>query len=456
MIWGALDAYACRVFAIDASQVEKQERGRGRAALESSTGLQQVLEGTLSGPEKKQITGRSQKSQGVSPHYIGRYRFRRYLNERIPVLTSSWGTHLGRRLPLRSWAFLLRLFRGSKQAPISQAERAKLIAAFVRRRPDVLEHFEQEVARTKALRELLRSSYELTRSGDPQTYTERLRNALCTSVEAEGAIGMIYPHSLVTSDGTGPYRGAAFPKHRVIVDFAINANGWVFADVHPQYMVVALTRSRGDEIVSTGGPVSSLQAWEAAVDNRIDWTLDELRAIGWPRTSVNGKFSLCRVIQEDPCSNGQPFRVAVDGTNFRPWTDFHGTNDRKAGILKEDGKGWPAYKGDNYDLWVPEQGEPPFTVDPKQGLAELQRRRLRSEVWRGFSPAALHDPNTLPPNQCHVLFRDITNRLNNRTVIGCLVPPRRFAINFDPRAAMRKWRLSRACTAPWNNVFNRI
>ncbi len=197
-------------------------------------------------------------------------------------------------------------------------------------------------------------------------------------------------------------------------------------------MVVALTRSRGDEIVSTGGPVSNLRAWEAVVDNRIDWTLDELRAMSDGLELPLMASSVYAELYKKILANGQPFREAVDGTNFRPWTEFHGTNDRKAGILKEDGKGWPVYKGDNYDLWVPEQGEPPFTVDPKQGLAELQRRRLRSEVWRGFSPAALHDKNTLPPNQCHVLFRDITNRLNNRTVIACLVPPRRFAINSTP------------------------
>ena len=62
----ALDAYSCRVFATGNPDLSPAERVRGRSALERGTGLQEVLTGTVSGVEKKQIENAKKRGRELS------------------------------------------------------------------------------------------------------------------------------------------------------------------------------------------------------------------------------------------------------------------------------------------------------------------------------------------------------------------------------------------------------
>ena len=90
------------------------------------------------------------------------------------------------------------------------------------------------------------------------------------------------------------------------------------------------------------------------------------------------------------------------------------------------------YSGRNFYFWEPEIGETEFVCGAKEGLELLQRKRVRGDVWAGSPKQILTDPETLPPNRCSLLFRDVTNRTNSRTSIACLVAPERFAHNKAP------------------------
>lgn len=426
---GAFDAYCCRVFAVGDEDEEKKIREQGRGLLEGADGLQQVLTGKVGGRDKRQIA-KAQRAAVELHSFHWQLAFPEVFLRKYPGFDAVLGNPPWEEVTTEELGYFAPYLPGIKDIN-SQTERAKMIKALVRRRPDIEEAYLAQLEQTEEFRQVLKSNFELTRSGDPDLYRSFAERALYLCREI-GAIGMLYPHSLVTSDGTAPYRSKAFPDHRTVVDFAVNANGWLFADVHPQYMVIALSRLKGHENVSTGGPVADIRAWDEMPANRVDWKIEELATMSSGLELPLMPTKEHAILYKKMLANGQAFRDSVEGVRFRPWTEFHGTNDRKTGMLKEDGKGWPAYKGDNFDLWEPERGVPPFTVDPKQGLADLQRKRLRSDVWSDFSAAALGDLETLPPNQCHILFRDVTNRLNSRSVIACLVPPGRFAVNNAP------------------------
>ena len=124
-----------------------------------------------------------------------------------------------------------------------------------------------------------------------------------------------------------------------------------------------------------------------------------------------------------------------------PGRELHVTNDRKSGLLKEPGtvagEAWPVYGGKSFDLWEPElwkrDGELSFVLEPAIGLAELQRKRQRSDVWRAnFVPDVLRDPGTMPHHRPRILFRDITRATDSRTSSVCLAPPHVFAHNTAP------------------------
>ena len=89
---------------------------------------------------------------------------------------------------------------------------------------------------------------------------------------------------------------------------------------------------------------------------------------------------------------------------------------------------WPAYKGASFELWNPDTGIFFGWSDPATVVDELQARRLRqarrtNSAFRRFDRSDLADSGTLPCKHPRLAFRDITNRLNERTMIACLVPP---------------------------------
>jgi phenylpyruvate tautomerase PptA (4-oxalocrotonate tautomerase family) len=101
------------------------------------------------------------------------------------------------------------------------------------------------------------------------------------------------------------------------------------------------------------------------------------------------------------------------------------------------GEVWPVYGGKSFDLWEPElwkrDGELGFVLEPEVGLAELQRKRQGSGVWRAyFLPEILRDLRTMPHHRPRILFRDITRATDSRTARVCLAPPHVFAHNKAP------------------------
>lgn len=317
----------------------------------------------------------------------------------------------------------------------SQREQEQQIVAYERQHPDVKLAFEHELQSKERIRELIHSNFTLSRGSDPDLYRAFAELAVRIS-RKDGAIGMVYPRVLLAAQGSALYRKELFPRATIVADFALNRGGWMFPDAHPQYTIVALAaRKDGGGHIDTAGPVVGEKAWSALPALRTHWQYTELEKAS-PGLEVplipDARYAQ---LFKKMIAIGQQFSAPVSSVTFRPWAPIHATNDRKSGLLQQRGRGvrgWPVYGGRNFDLWTPEIGETDFVLDPKEGLAMLQRKRLRGDVWKGTEPGVLKDPGTLPPMNCSMLFRDVTNRTNSRTIIACLVPPERFAANQAP------------------------
>lgn len=432
-LMNAFDAYACRVFARDDELASRAERERGRASLEHHDGLSQVLENKIKGEEKRQVVQAQKVARRLSAFHWPLAFPEVFLREN-PGFDVVLGNPPWEKARVERLGFYTQFVPGLKSFE-SQEEQEKTIRAYERRHPDVQQYYDDEIKRNGELREILLCNFSLARSGDPDLFRAFAELAL-TIARRSGAIGMVFPRTLLAADGMAPFRKRLFEEFAVIADFGLNSGGWIFADAEPRYTVVALAALKtGTNTITTGGPATNEAQWASIPTRRVTWALDDLEKASpglevplIPDEAAAGLF-------HKMVKNGQPFSDPVDGVQFRPWRAFDATNDRKSGLLQprdKDKKGWPVYGGRNFYLWEPECGETQFVLDRKAGIDALQRKRLRSDVWADVKPNILADKNTLPQMRAQILFRDIARSTDSRTVIAALVPPHTFSTHKAP------------------------
>ncbi len=418
---GAFNVYACRMFAGEAGkQVQHSD-------LLGSLAKGQIPSEYADGVSSAEAIGsrlRALHWQLAFPEV--------FLRER-PGFDVVLGNPPWEEVTVERLGFFTRFIPGIKSiAPQSRQE--ALITAYEQRHADVADRFQTERERVAELRVVIGEAFTLQRGGDPDLYKAFAELALRLS-RAGGAIGMVYPRTLLANYGLAPFRERLFPIAEITADFATNTGGWVFPEAEPRYTIVALaarkTRRSG---LREAGPVVGQKAWSAMPDARIEWSLDDLRkaSSGLEVPLIPDERSAVlfrRVVRE-----GRRFDATLDRARFTPWAPLHGTNDRKSGLLREKGSGWPVYGGDNFTLWDPERGKPPFVLSERKGIEVLQRKRLRSRgtTWRGLAPQVLADRKSLPQYGAHILFRDVARATDSRTIIAALVPARRFSTNKAP------------------------
>ena len=328
--------------------------------------------------------------------------------------------------------FYLRYVPGLRSEQ-SREEQQKRIGDFARRHPDVASAYRAAVERAQIFAKYLKASYELTHGGNTDLYKAFAERFLAI-VRGAGAIGVVLPRTAFGGQGTEPFRVRLFTNASAVrLDFLLNTRGWVFEDVHPQYLIALLAADFAPGVtgaVSVAGPADSLAALAALDDRRVEWQAEELRASDYavplvPEPSWAALLRHCYVVTK---------RFDADVGDWRAFAqqELNATTQVQSGILVENGRGWPVYTGDSFDLWQLEEPSV-FRVAPARGLRMLQERRSRSALYRReFAAEVLEDVATLPQQRPRILFRDVTNRLNLRTVVACLVPPKVFALNNAP------------------------
>lgn len=337
--------------------------------------------------------------------------------------------------------FYARFIPGLYRAPTA-GERDKKIAEFAELHATVRERYERDRSEGLAISRYLTATYELVSSGNADLY-KAFAERFLDLVRNHGRLGVVLPRSAFAGEGTTPFRDALFSRTASVdIDVVLNNRQWMFPDVHPQYtimLVTALVDAAAPSQVSVAGPAANREAFDDMGAERINWTLEELRS-AIPDLSIPllGSHRLAAIFKRIVISH-PPFSSGKGGWRALPWGELHGTKDRKSGLLRDpnSASGWPVYGGSSFDLWQPDlwrrEGQPPFVLEPDAGLEEIQRKRMRSDIWRAnFRAEIIRDPRTLPMLRPRILFRKVTRATDSRTVRACLIPPETFAHEAAP------------------------
>ena len=323
------------------------------------------------------------------------------------------------------------------------AEQTREIRRLRATRPDLVAEYETALVDAEKLRRvLLAGPFPGMGAGDPDLY-----KAFCWRfwqlTRPDGAIGVVLPRSALSARGSSAWRLEVL-NHGAFVDVTmiLNSAQWFFEDVHPQYTIGLVSIRRGElhsGTLALDGPFLSHRAYEegqrrkplvfAAADLK-DWS-DGASFPLIPSADASGVFQKLRAQPRLDYPHG-------DWT-CRPATEFHATNDKSLFDFSplDTAHLWPVYKGASFNLWEPDTGVYYAWADPNQVLPVLDAKRRRGarnprSPFSEFSEPWARDPNTLPCVSPRVAFRDVTNRLNMRTTIACLVPPKVIITNQAP------------------------
>ena len=125
-----------------------------------------------------------------------------------------------------------------------------------------------------------------------------------------------------------------------------------------------------------------------------------------------------------------------DGWDVALSSGFHSKND--AGLLKDNGKGWPVLKGRNIHQFNHAFARSEFTATMSIGLQREKRKRVYKNKCRDFY------------HSFRLVFRAISSPTNMRTIIAAIIPPQRFYTD-----ALRVIVLTRNGNFELGNDYNR-
>ena len=323
-----------------------------------------------------------------------------------------------------------------------EAERVRLRSA----RPDLVALYDNELAETKQLRQVLVSGNFLGMgTGDPDLYKAFCWRFWRLTRQPGGRMGVVLPRSAMSAKGSALFRKTIFDgAARVDVTMLLNNRRWVFPEIDPRYSIGLAVITRGEpesRSIHLRGPYASLARFQAGTYGEpSSFSSEEVK--GWndsvslPLLPCDDSLAVFAQLRKSPRLDlnvlgqwrARPDRE-LDATNQKPLMDL---------VSKECPEGfWPVYKGESFDLWTPDTGRYYAWADPEPVIDFLLRKRHRARNNRRsahseFQESYLLNRNTLPCFRPRVAFRDVTNRTNRRTVIACLLPPQVFITNTGP------------------------
>ena len=116
-----------------------------------------------------------------------------------------------------------------------------------------------------------------------------------------------------------------------------------------------------------------------------------------------------------------------------------GSGELPQGRRTDDSGGriWPVCSGKSFNIWEPDTGSYYDSADAESITEHLHWKRLRqsrtaSSAFHELDPEVIEDPATLPCRHPRIVFRDVTNPTNTRTMVVALIPGLRVATHKAP------------------------
>ncbi len=341
-------------------------------------------------------------------------------------------------------AFWGRHFPGLRSLPQREQEAAK--TRYRQERPDLVARLDEEIQAAASLRRILtEGAFPGMGTGDPDLYKAFVWRFWDLVAPEGGRIGVVLPRSAMAAKGSTAFRRKLLADAEMLdLTMLVNTGRWAFPVVHPQYTVglLAIKRSskgREDPELRMSGPYRDLKRFREGA-KKAPVTLSAREAETWNDTASFPLLPTRESVGVFTQLRRSPRLDLNDGTSWRarPQAELHATHDKPVMDLESeecpDGF-WPVFKGESFNLWTPDTGIYYAWADPQRMLGHLQGKRTRANRRSAFSEFDddwRSDSDTLPCHGPRVVFRDITNRTNRRTVVAALVPPQVFLTNKAP------------------------
>ncbi len=332
----------------------------------------------------------------------------------------------------------------------SGLERDERAGRLFRQRPELQREIEDGKRTVEEQRKFFRpeNGYTIQGSGDTDLY-KLFCERYASIARNRGFLGVVLPRVAFLNDGSRGFRRWFFKEARPSrVDFLLNNRRWAF-EIHPQYSIALVTAKVGisvaDSLTTTGparcerefadyiaGPgvqvdLADLASWTPPpVNDSSNEPTWELPLLPTP-THADVLRKMRRGVRFDRLQNPKNQKNSKERAaepRAIPYRELDEAQQR-ALFTHPPGEGRiPVWKGRSFNQYEPHGNEPAGYSLWNEVLSFVQRKRVRSRVFKRMFPANfLADPNTHPMNHCRIAFRDVTNRTNSRTVIACLIPP---------------------------------
>jgi len=323
---------------------------------------------------------------------------------------------------------------------LSKADRDPAIASFRKDRPDLVAAWEQERAESEVLRNAVRDLPGMN-TGHPDLFRAFMWRFIQLVRPGFGRVGFVLPGDAFKIAGASELRELlATTCSSVRVQMLTNKGGWVFDDVHQQKLIAFVMAS------ARGADGATTYVVPPEVHDRIVWDhrdhsdavsipLDTLReyspTLVMPLLPATRSFELLTQFMRSPRMLGHPVLQVR-----RVYADFETSKHDRQYWHTERGRGdWPVYAGESFDLWTPDSGAYYAYTVAKTILnaAHLKRQRApRGSPYAETPKAWRQKIGTHPVNSPRIVFRDVTNRTNSRTLVVALVPPHVVAVQTAP------------------------
>lgn len=354
-----------------------------------------------------------------------------FLRER-PGFDCILGNPPWEKLHVEEHAFWSLRFPGLRSMPVARmnAEIRRLRAE----RPDLVDEYDAEVARSDEMREVLQHGrYPDLGASHPDLY-KAFAWRFWQLVRQSGCIGVVLPRAAVSSTGMTTWRSELFAHADFLeVGLLVNNRQWVFEDVHPQWTTALLSirkTGRRGASVAVHGPYRSAEAYERGmrepaielpVDGLTTWTTGAVLPLIPSRSAAEVFIQMRQHPRFDshPRATFRPVQGDLNATTGRPHMVMEPRST--AGL-------WPVYKGGSFNLWNPDAGDVYAWAKPAAITKVLQERRVASarranSVFYALGAKWAADKSTLPCLHPRIAFRDVARATDSRTVICSLLPP---------------------------------
>ena len=327
--------------------------------------------------------------------------------------------------------FLAHKFPGLRGLTQRQFEVKKTL--LYKERPELVDELRAEKNRVAWLSKILHSSSAYIMGvGDPDLYQAFSWRFWQVIAKQNGRLGVVLPRSIMVGKGSEKFRKKIFSSAGAVEVITLkNTAQWIF-DITPQYTVVFFIVAMHEPTLVMRGPFSNRKDFNDNINQPSENFLPK-EVLNWNktaslpllRTSTDG--AIFRQLLTSPSLSQKD----QHGWSARPYCELHATQQKPLMDMSKKcpTNFWPVYKGESFNIWVPDTEITYAWADPEKILPWLQSKRLNSKsnknsVFAGFSTKHLSDSQTLASHQPRIAFRDTARATDHRTTIACLVPPK--------------------------------